>query len=128
MRQLLFTRLRMLPVLGVMGLIFYLSHQPGDSLHLPDIVNIDKLLHCLAYATLGLAYLVALPPRWRQLHPRLAAASLVLFCLLYGASDEFHQSFIPGRSVSGGDLTADCFGGLVALTVFWGWRRWHGRR
>lgn len=128
MTQLLFTRLRMLPVLGVMGLIFYLSHQPGDSLHLPDIINIDKLLHCLAYTTLGLAYLVALPPRWRQFHPWPAAVSVVLFCLLYGASDEFHQSFIPGRFVSGADLAADCVGGLVAVVFFWGWRRWHGSK
>jgi hypothetical protein len=38
--------LRLVPVLLVMGTIFYLSHQPGDSLYLPP-VPIDKLAHLL---------------------------------------------------------------------------------
>lgn len=119
----LYSRLRFLPLIGVMSLIFYLSHLPGDSLHLPNIVNIDKALHCLAYATLGLAYIIAFAAHWRRSHPRLFVASVPLFCLLYGVSDEFHQSFIPGRSVSGADLMADFVGGLLAVLVFgiWQW-------
>jgi len=114
--------LRFLPLVGVMGVIFYLSHLPGKNLHLPDIVNIDKALHCLVYATLGVAYLIALAPQYHR-HPRLVVASTPLFCLLYGISDEFHQSFIPGRTVSGGDLVADFSGGLLAVLVFFVWQR-----
>jgi VanZ family protein len=115
---------RLLPVTLVMGGIFYLSHQPGGSLSLPDIVNIDKFLHCLAYAVLGLAFLFALPPPWRQRHPFLAASSVVLFCLLYGATDEFHQSFIPGRDCSGADLVADGVGGWLAAIANGCWDHW----
>ncbi len=118
----MYSRLRFLPLIGVMSLIFYLSHLPGESLHLPNIVNIDKVLHCLAYATLGIAYIIAHAPHWRQRHPRLLAASVPLFCLLYGVSDEFHQSFVPGRSVSGADLLADFVGGLLAVCVLWAWQ------
>ncbi|MDD2463405.1 MAG: VanZ family protein [Desulfobulbus sp.] len=118
--------LRVIPLLGVMSLIFYLSHLPGKSLHLPSIVNIDKVLHCLAYATLGVAYLVALSSQWRR-SPRLVGVSVLLFCFLYGVSDEFHQSFVPGRSVSGGDVVADVVGGLVAVVVFTGWQ-WYRLR
>jgi len=107
-----------------MGGIFYLSHQPGGSLSLPDIVNIDKFLHCLAYAVLGLAFLFALPPPWRQRHPFLAASSVVLFCLVYGATDEFHQSFIPGRDCSGADLVADGVGGWLAAVANGCWDHW----
>lgn len=107
-----------------MSLIFFLSHLPGKDLHLPNIINIDKLLHCLAYSVLGLGYLISLPPLWWQRYRGLVAGSVVLFCLLYGVSDEFHQSFVPGRSVSGVDVVADVVGGIVALLVFWGWRRW----
>ena len=119
---------RLLPVTLVMGGIFYLSHQSGDSLSLPDIVNIDKFLHCGAYTVLGLAFLFALPPQWRHRHPFLAGCSVVLFCLLYGASDEFHQSFIPGRNCSGADLVADGVGGCLAAIAHWRWEHWRERR
>jgi VanZ family protein len=39
---------------------------------------------------------------------------------LYGASDELHQSFIPGRSPEIGDWVADTLGALIAvLLVAW---------
>lgn len=116
--------LRLVPVLLVMGTIFMLSSQSGTSFSLPAIVNIDKVLHCLVYATLGLAALWALPPRFRRQRPLTASAVVVFFCLCYGLSDEFHQSFVPGRFVSLGDVVADTVGGLLAMVVFWGWRQW----
>ena len=109
--------LRAVPVFLVMAIIFFLSHQSGDSFSLPDVVNIDKVLHCLIYAALGLAALFALSPSWRRQHPVKAGIAVVLFCLLYGVTDEFHQSFIPGRFSSGADLVADTLGGLMAVTV-----------
>jgi len=38
---------RILPVTLVIGYIFFLSSQPGNSFSLPEVVNIDKLLHSL---------------------------------------------------------------------------------
>jgi hypothetical protein len=119
---------RLLPVTLAMGGIFYMSHQTGDSLSLPDIVNIDKVLHCLAYAVLGLSFLFALSPQWRRQRPLLVGGAVVLFCLLYGFSDEFHQSFIPGRSCSGGDVLADGVGGCLATIVHWRWESWRAAR
>ena len=111
---------RFLPVMAVMGIIFFLSHQPGGSFDLPEVVNIDKLLHCLAYAVLGLAAFFALPPRYLASRPLSAGCGVILFCLLFGIADELHQYFIPGRSADGWDLVADTGGGVVA--VFLGWR------
>ena len=79
---------RFIPVTLVMGGIFFLSQQPGDKISLPDIVNIDKLLHALVYAALGFAFLFALPPDWRRKHPLAAGCATVCFCLCYGVSDE----------------------------------------
>ncbi len=115
-------RLRLVPVLLTMAVIFYLSHQQGDSFSLPDIANIDKLLHCLLYTALGLAVFFALPPSWRQRHPFLASGAVVLFCLCYGLTDEFHQSFIPGRDSSMADVGADTIGGCLAACISQGLR------
>jgi VanZ family protein len=107
---------RLLLVILVMGGIFYLSHQPGGSFSLPDIVNIDKLLHCLVYAVLGCAFLFTLPPHWSQQHPCMVGCMAVLFCLFYGVTDEFHQSFIPGHN---------CAATLILWPMAWAdaWRR-----
>ena len=120
--------LRVLPLVVVMMLLFVLSHQPGDTLPLPAVVNLDKLLHLLAYTTLGLCFLLALPPGWRTRLPRAAAVATVLFCLAYGLSDEFHQRFVPGRFSGVDDLVFDTLGGLLAVTIDRARQRWAGRR
>jgi VanZ family protein len=43
----------------------------------------------------------------------------VLFCLLFGISDEFHQAFIPGRVVSAWDVAADSFGALLVVCLWY---------
>ena len=100
----------------IMGIIFYISHQPGDFSSLPQIPGIDKLLHVIAYASLAAAFLYGLHPLAKQPSCRdVAAVVAVLFCILYGISDEYHQSFIPGRFVSVLDVAADGFGALFAV-------------
>ena len=51
--------------------------------------------------------------------------SAVAIASLYGFSDEFHQSFTPGRGVEFGDWVADTLGALMAVTIY---ARWHGLR
>ena len=120
--------LRVLPLVGMMTTLFILSHQPGDTLPLPAVVNLDKLLHLLAYTVLGLAFLFALPPAWRTHRPRAMAVATVLFCLAYGLSDEFHQQFVPGRFPGADDLVADTLGGLCAVLIDRTRQRWVSRR
>ena len=112
---------RLLPMLAVMALIFFLSHTPGNDLP-PAICGLDKLLHALAYATLAATCLYALHPATQDrplLKPGLA---VIFFCLFYGLTDEFHQSFIAGRSPSWQDIVADTIGATLAVLV-WGWYR-----
>ena len=108
---------RVLPLVAMMATLFVLSHQPGDTLPLPAVVNLDKLLHLMAYTVLGLSFLLALSPDWRARRPRAAAVATVLFCLAYGLSDEFHQQFVPGRFSGVDDLVFDTLGGLLAVTL-----------
>lgn len=109
-----------------MGTIFLLSHQPGDSLHLPTFPGADKLAHMLAYATLAVTVLWFLGKRGAG---RLKSTALwtVLFCLLFGLSDEFHQSFIPYRSVSGLDIVADTAGAAL-IAALWFYSEWIQRK
>ncbi len=37
----------------------------------------------------------------------------------YGASDEFHQRFVPNRTCDVADRVADTFGGFLAAAAYW---------
>ncbi len=105
-------------MIAVMATIFLLSHTPGDDL--PSAFGgFDKLCHGAAYATLALSCLYAIDPIRRDRNFFLTGCAVVLFCLLYGISDEYHQSFIPGRSPDWHDIVADTTGALLAVI---GWK------
>ena len=113
-----------MPMVAVMGGIFYLSSQTGDSLTLPPIPEIDKFAHLLAYGTLAATVFFASSEEFRRSRPVLAAVIVIVFCTIYGISDEYHQSFVPERSVEALDVLADCAGAtsVAAIWYFW-WRR-----
>ncbi len=45
------------------------------------------------------------------------ALSAATFATLYGLADEFHQSFVPGRSASALDVLWDGMGALAAAII-----------
>jgi len=110
--------LRAIPMAVVMGIIFYLSHQPGDTFQLPLINGLDKILHAFIYAVLGLCTCFVFPFQvWRQ-RAALVSTGVILFCLMFGIADEIHQSFIAGRYPSGADVIADVVGALAAVVLY----------
>ncbi len=111
--------LRVVPMLVVMGTIFILSHQPGDMLELPGIVNIDKAAHMFAYGVLAGTVIVAFSPHYRQKKPLSLYILTVTFCMIYGICDEFHQTFIAQRFASVFDVLADTAGALVVAGVWY---------
>jgi len=105
------------PPILYMAFIFHLS---SESDPLPVLTqNIwDKVLHTTEYA--GLAFLVArafLGERVRILPAILLA---VLLTSAYGASDEYHQSFVPLRDSDVHDWIADTLGGSVGAIAYAG--------
>ena len=116
---------RFVPVTLVMGTIFFLSHQDGSSLALPEIPYLDKAAHFLLYSLLAGTVLFAFPVGVRQHHPWRTGIITVLLCLGYGITDEMHHTYIPGRVASTGDLIADVSGAAatVLLCFFLYWRK-----
>ncbi len=103
--------LRWAPALAWMACIFVLSSRSD----LPKAADsrIQELLltvaHFVGYGVLAilLAYALALPR-----HGKVIACVLAV---LYGVTDEFHQSFTPGRSASAVDLLVDLLGALCGV-------------
>jgi len=103
------------------ALIFYLSSQP--MLPVPDIFSMqDKLIHAAAYALMAAFFWQAGRSYGRQ-KPVVTINQLavmgVIFSALYGASDEWHQSFVAGRDASFFDFLADLFGALLLTLTLW---------
>jgi VanZ family protein len=111
--------LRSLAPLGLMALIFVLSAQPDldSGLGALDLV-LRKLAHATVYAFLTLAWAWALRPVTRLSVP--LAASIAL---LYAVSDEYHQTFVDGRSGTSTDVLIDAIGVCVALALL-RYHRW----
>ena len=107
-----------LPAAGWAAFIFFLSSQPA--LPSPEAVG-DKEAHAFTYGVLAFLCLIGLTgARWRAM-TILRIATALLLAVLYGASDEFHQSFVPGRTPDVADLAADAVGAALVLVASWGW-------
>ena len=107
-----------LPATLLMALIFYLSTQ--STVELPETwssVYSDKILHALAYGTLAFFFLYGFLSSTHMPERTVYAASW-LITVLYGLSDEFHQSFTPGRDSSLGDLFANTVGATVCIWLY----------
>jgi hypothetical protein len=110
--------LRLVGPLAYMALIWWLSSQPLP-VDLPG--GSDKLVHALAFAVLCALWLAALAPRaWSAARTALFAVAATA---LWGALDEVHQSFVPGRSPDVLDALADLSGALVAALGYLAMRR-----
>lgn len=106
-------------------LIFVASSIPNVTL--PDLkfAPSDKIIHTLAYAVL--CGLIERAFARQTKFPRLASWRLgvaVLLTIIYGVTDEFHQSFVPNRDASVLDLVADSLGGLLFVGYVVASRRW----
>lgn len=101
-------------------LVFASGNQPAA---IPgSFVGLDKLAH---FCLFGLLATLVLRNRavWRLRGWRGVIAVAVVSA--FGATDEWHQSFTPGRSVEFADWIADTAGAMLAVTLYlhWGWYR-----
>lgn len=143
--ELIRAAVRFVPAVLWMGMIYIFSDQPADlsteesfglatqiveiyagfsggmegpeqlewSLAIEPILR--KAAHMSEYALLA----VLLYPAFKRLHIsyRRAALFSLLICVLYSCTDEWHQTFVFGRSGSIRDVIIDTLGAAAALSV-----------
>lgn len=94
--------------IGWMLLLSSLSSEPGSRVHVEP--PLDKVVHMCAFGVLGFLVALGVGPR-RRWHAAWIAPVIVA---TFGAADELHQSFTPGRSMSTADWLCDAAGGAAA--------------
>ncbi len=102
------------PVIAYMAVIFYESSMTNAPL--PPHWS-DKFAHAVGYALLGGLVARAVAGGFPRPLTALSAFVSVGIAVLYGASDEWHQRFVPGRTADLHDLAADAIGAVVAVSV-----------
>ena len=106
---------RWLPALIVMAMIFLASSIPSDKM--PKVGEFDfeakKAGHMLGYALLWLSLVHGVNKPVGKSY-WLAAVG----CLLYALTDEYHQSFVPGRNATLFDVGIDMIGVLISSILY----------
>ena len=105
-----------LPVFVAALSIFYVSSIPQLPFLQTAFAWQDKVLHTIAYFIFGLSLLIAfIPYKKTSLQKKLII--FISIGTFYGASDEYHQSFIIGRSSEIADLVADIIGIILSSLI-----------
>lgn len=92
-----------------MAAIFFISSK--NNINIPELtVGFDKVLHSCAYMVLAFLSYISINKSGVRKYIFISA---FLFAGIYGITDEFHQSFVPGRDSSLGDLIADFSGAFL---------------
>lgn len=106
------------PVILWMTAIFTLSSIPGKDIPEVGLPHIDKLAHFIEYAILGFLVMRAFSNSKTGISRPVLATLAVSAAVLFAATDEWHQSFIPGRFTDIIDLTFDFIGSMVGVYIY----------
>lgn len=100
----------------IMVAIFGFSSIP--SADMPKFGLLDTIVkkggHALGYGLLALSFLHGLKGDSKNVASRWIYAAW-LMATLYSATDEFHQSFVPGRHPAATDVLIDSLGAALSL-------------
>ena len=105
------------PIILYCLLIFIQSSYPSIK-NAPELPYLDKVLHFVAYALLGILFLRAFKTSRIKNNVNLMLILSVLLSFLYGISDEIHQYFVPYRSAELMDVLADMLGAIIGVYIY----------
>jgi len=106
-----------LPILIYCFLIFTQSSYPSPE-RIPVLPHLDKLLHFIAYAILGVLFFRAFRNQRFKENINMVIMLSIISSSLYGMSDEIHQYFVPSRNADIMDFFADVAGSICGVYVF----------
>jgi VanZ family protein len=109
------------PAVLQMAVLFSVSSVPNVG-ELPGGAP-DWLPHGAGYAILAVLLLRGFARGRRAGVNAWTILAAVTSAALYGVTDEFHQSFVPGRSAELRDLVADTTGAALGAGLAWVWAR-----
>lgn len=143
MKKIIIITLKFIPMILIMGTIFYFSSMVGDDSseasglvvrlvrkacriifareiaesHIDTLTFIiRKCAHMSEYALCGWFTIYAIKGLVRNKWAACIFAETIV--ILYAISDEFHQYFVPGRSASPLDVCIDSLGAMIGIWVF----------
>lgn len=107
------------PILWIFA-IFVLSSIP----RLPTLLGVpegaDKIAHALMFFVLcWLSRRAFFYQSYLPLLSRYALLGALIFTVVYGMLDEFHQRFVPGRTSDLYDIMADAGGAFLYAVIAW---------
>lgn len=114
--------LRWLPAIIWMAVIFIMSSRTGDEMDtllpffqrwFPAMSNFNWG-HFIAYFVLAAAFDFGIGPKSAKIPMKVL---IVLLCGLYGLTDEYHQSFVGGRTEDWHDIRNDMIGAAVWVVL-----------
>ena len=101
------------------GAIYLLSSTPHP-LGIDRLpVFVDKIAHAAVFGGLSFVLWNALRGSMPMATTRRLSVLAIVMTTLYGMSDEFHQSFVPGRTMDLFDLIADAGGACLVQGTLW---------
>lgn len=115
-------------ILYFVGFISVLSHLKAEVIQQIGLNLWDKLAHFAAFMPIGFFLGAGMRrPPFSWSFKRVLVVGVVVVAL-FGAIDEIHQSLVPSRDSSAGDIVADMLGGCFGLVLGWGGLRGFRRR
>jgi VanZ family protein len=106
------------------GIIFYLSSLSPFPEEMPTLWGLDKIIHFIEYYIFGyLIFRCFVPLESSTFRKGQAILWTIGIGVIYALTDEWHQSFVPGRDPSAWDALFDALGVTFAALTFQGIRK-----
>jgi VanZ family protein len=106
------------PFIAFLLAIFIQSSFPAIELPKSEMISVDKIAHMGVFGLLTfLCYVSIIHLQKPNIFTDKPLAWSAIISILYGASDEIHQSFVPNRSSEVQDWAADVLGVIIACVV-----------
>ena len=106
------------PLLWAVVIFLFSSHPTKgvSEIHWQDFI-VKKTAHLIEYGFLAiLIYRGLINSKVKNLHAGIAA---ILVSFIYGATDEIHQMFTPGRESTIRDVIFDTIGAVIVIYFIW---------